>query len=180
MIDGGLAITAAAAEPHRWCAIFAQGGDLMSSLSTNLRIMTIIRWIARIWSILIFARAVVIVVVPDPYLVKPVPLTDWIELGFYGVAILGLLLAWRWEGLGGTIAIVGVVGHAIAFCIFRGVWFVQAIPVLLYGLPGIFFLVNWAMSRDKRELAGPKSNRSAKKLNIPSEVRQRPTKRSTG
>jgi len=82
--------------------------------------VAIIRWIARVWSILIFAIALLIIVVPDPNVVQPVLLTDWIELGFYWVSILGLLLAWRWEGLGGAIAIAGVAGRDVAFRIFKG------------------------------------------------------------
>ena len=144
----------------------------MSSTGVNLRIVTIIRWIARVWSVLIFLVALLIVVAPDPYVVQPVPLTDWIELGFYWVSILGLLLAWRWEGLGGAIALAGIVGHAVAFRIFRGSWFVQAIPVFVLGLPGILFLVCWALSRgrsasrpsgDKREAAGPMTSQPATK-----------------
>ncbi len=69
----------------------------MSILSINPRIVTIIRWMARVWSILIFATALLIIVVPDPNVVQPVPLTDWIELSFYWVSILGLLLAWHWK-----------------------------------------------------------------------------------
>jgi len=148
----------------------------MSSLSVNPRIVTILRWIARVWSILIFLVALLIVVVPDPNVVEPVPLTDWIELGFYGVSILGLLLAWRWEGLGGAIAIAGVVGHDVAFRIIRGYWFHVLVPAALLEfvlvLPGILFLACWALSRgrsasrpsgDKRELAGPMNSRAATK-----------------
>ena len=61
----------------------------------NPRILTIFRWTARIWSSLIFAIVLLVIIVPYPNVVKPVPLTDWIELGFYGLATLGLLLAWR-------------------------------------------------------------------------------------
>jgi len=148
----------------------------MSSLSVNPHIMTIIRWIARVWSILIFVVALLIIVVPDPNVVQPVPLTDWIELSFYGVAILGLLLAWRWEGLGGAIAIAGVAGHDVAFRIIRGYWFLALVPSalleFLFVLPGILFLACWALSRgrsasrpsgDKRELAGPMNSRAATK-----------------
>ena len=109
----------------------------MSNLSVKPRLLTIIRWTARIWSILIFVIALLVIVVPDPNVVEPVPLTDWIMLGFYGASIGGLLLAWRWEGLGGAIAIAGVVSHNVAFRVFRGVWLVQAIPLFLFGLPGI-------------------------------------------
>jgi hypothetical protein len=140
----------------------------MNSLNINPRIVKIIRWIARVWSILIFVIALLIVVVPDPNIVQPVPLTDWIELGFYWVSILGLLLAWRWEGLGGAIAIAGVVGHGVAFRIIRGYWFHILVPAALLefvlALPGILFQVCWALSRGrsasrssggKREAAGP-------------------------
>lgn len=134
----------------------AQGGGPISIPSANPRIVTIIRWIARIWSILLFVLALLIIVAPDPNVVKPVPLTDWIELGFYGVAILGLLIAWRWEGLGGAIAIAGVVGNNVAFGIIRGYWFPGlAIPAFLFVVPGTLFLACWALSRGKREVTGP-------------------------
>ena len=132
----------------------------MSTLSINPRIVTIIRWIARIWSILIFVIALLIVVLPDPNVVQPVPLTDWNELGFYWVSILGLLLAWRWEGLGGTMAIAGVAGHDVAFRIIRGYWFHVLVPSALlefvFVLPGILFIACWALSRSRRSPSGGK------------------------
>ena len=113
--------------------------------------VTILRWVARIWSILVFLFALGVMVAPDPYVVEPVPLGDWIQLGFYGLAVLGLLLAWRWEGLGGAIAIAGVVGSGVAFGISRGYWFPGlAIPALLVAVPGILFLVCWRLSRGRR------------------------------
>jgi hypothetical protein len=135
----------------------------MSSLSVNPRIITIIRWIARIWTIPIFVFALGEILIPDPYAVQPVPLADWISLGFLGVSILGLLLAWRWEGLGGAIAIAGFVGHVVAFGITRGYWWFGALGSLAFilVLPGILFLVCWALSRGKRKLAAPMNSRSA-------------------
>ena len=118
----------------------------MSILSIHPRIVTTIRWVARVWSILIFVVALLIVIAPDPNVVQPVPLTDWIELGFYWVSIIGLLLAWRWESLGGATAIIGIAGHAVAFRIFRGNWFVQTLPIFVLGLPGILFLLCRALS----------------------------------
>ena len=128
----------------------------MSRWSVNPRIVTIIRWIARIWSILIFALAVLVIIIPDPYTVKPVPLADQIAMGLFGVAILGSLIAWRWEGLGGAIAIASVVGDDVFCRITRGggLWSQVLTPasplVFLFGFPGILFLVCWALSRSKR------------------------------
>ncbi|MCJ7667472.1 MAG: hypothetical protein MUP04_04170 [Anaerolineae bacterium] len=126
----------------------------MSRSSVIPRIVTIIRWIARIWSILIFVLALLVIITPDPYVVEPVPLADRILMGFFGVAILGLLIAWRWEGLGGAIAIASAVGHDATFRITRGYWFLKLPPSapleFLFVLPGILFLVCWALSRSKR------------------------------
>lgn len=123
----------------------------MSGSSVNSRMVTILRWFARIWSGLVFVVALLIMVAPDPYVVEPVPLGDRIQLGFYGLAILGLLSAWRWEGLGGAVAIAGVVGSSAAFAIFRGYWFPGLlIPAFLIALPGALFLVCWRLSRGMR------------------------------
>lgn len=136
----------------------------MINKSWNNRVETIIRWVARIWSILIFVFVLLIVVTPDPYLVKPIPLTDWIELGFYGVTTLGLLLAWRWEVIGGAITIAGVLGHEVVFRIIRGYWFPGLVtPTLLFMLPGILFLMCWALLRGKLKSAGPMNSRSKPK-----------------
>ncbi|MBE3038651.1 MAG: hypothetical protein IMZ62_07555 [Chloroflexi bacterium] len=78
---------------------------------------------------------VMVTITPDPYAVKPIPLGDMVELGFYGLALLGLILAWRWEILGGVIVLIGVLGNNNAFGFFRGYWFHSlSIPSLLFGL----------------------------------------------
>jgi hypothetical protein len=82
----------------------------------------ILRWIARIWSLVVLVVALLIVILPDRYAVYPVPLTDWVLLSFYWIAILGLLIAWRWEALGGALAIAAVLGRAVAVYIIRGAW----------------------------------------------------------
>ena len=128
----------------------------MSRWSVNPRIVTIIRWIARIWSILILALAVLVITTPDPYTVQRVPLADQMLMGLFGVAILGSLIAWRWEGLGGAIAIASVVAHDVTTRIIGGggVWSQVLTPasplVFLFGFPGVLFLVSWALSRGKR------------------------------
>jgi len=54
-----------------------------------------IRWIARGWSLLVAGFVVFMILSPDPYATEPVPAEDWLLLGFWGVAVLGLLIAWR-------------------------------------------------------------------------------------
>jgi hypothetical protein len=129
----------------------------MSRWSVIRRIVTIIRWIARIWSILILALAVLVIIAPDPYTVQPVPLAQQMLMGLFGVAVLGSILAWRWEGLGGAIAVASGVAYDVATRDFSGgggVWSEVLTPasplVFVFGFPGILFLVCWALSRGKR------------------------------
>jgi hypothetical protein len=119
----------------------------------------ILRWIARIWSLAVLVVALLIVILPDRYAVYPVPLTDWVLLSFYWIAILGLLIAWRWEALGGTLAITAVLGRSVAFYIIRGVWPFDlsslSILTVVFVLPGILYLVCWRMSRHHKSDALP-------------------------
>jgi hypothetical protein len=45
----------------------------------------------------VFVFALLRIITPDPYATEPVPASDWFLLSLWGVAILGLLIAWRWE-----------------------------------------------------------------------------------
>lgn len=123
----------------------------MTTATTAARIAILTRWIARVWTILLFLILVLIVVVPDPYMVEPVPISEWIELSFYGLAFVGLALAWRWEAPGGIIAITGIACNAMVFRIFRGTWFIQTIPVLVFGLPAVLYLSSWYLTRHKSD-----------------------------
>jgi len=63
------------------------------------RVANIIRWIARIWSILVFLTSILIIFIPTEKSVtasnaNPIAMEDAFLLSLYGVTILGLLLAW--------------------------------------------------------------------------------------
>jgi hypothetical protein len=77
----------------------------MSITSAVPRSVKIIRWIARSWGILLAAFVLLRIFTPDPYATGPVPAEDWFLLSLWGVAVLGLLIAWRWELVGGIITI---------------------------------------------------------------------------
>jgi hypothetical protein len=110
-----------------------------------------LRLLARIWSVVVFALALMLIIAPDPNLVTPVPVTDWILLAtFPGLAIVGLLLAWRWEGLGGGIALTAFIAHLIAFRFFRGLALpapVALVQLLVFVVPGLVFILCWHLSR---------------------------------
>jgi hypothetical protein len=92
----------------------------------------IARWVARIWALLLAAFALLRAITPDPLITEPVPLEDVILLGFWGVAILGLVIGWRWEVLGAGITIGTMVLREVVWVILKGDWIVN-------------FLIVWAL-----------------------------------
>jgi hypothetical protein len=108
----------------------------------------IIRWMARIWSILVFVAALFVIFNPDPYSTEPVPATDWFLLSLWGVAILGLLVAWRWELVGGIITIATMFIRELAWIILRGHWLVNFLIIWLFIVPpAILFLLARGLER---------------------------------
>lgn len=124
------------------------------------------RWIARIWAAVIIAIALLIFIgrasswvitgEPDPYAVEDYPPIENLPPLFALLSALGLGIAWRWEGLGGAIAIlfslvtlpVLLIHWPIAQAFPRylvapyGVWLIIAIP-------GVLFLICWWRSRGR-------------------------------
>jgi hypothetical protein len=120
----------------------------MSTTSTLPRSAKIFRWIARIWSIVVFGVALFIVITPDPYATEPVPAADWFLLSLWGVAILGLVIAWRWELAGGIITIATMSVRELAWVILKNHWLVSFLIVWVFVVPpAILFLIAWRLER---------------------------------
>ena len=120
----------------------------MSNVNAVSRSVKIYRWIARIWSILIFAFTLLRIFIPDPYATEPVPASDWFLLSLWGVAILGLLIAWRWELIGGIVTIATMFAREIIWVILKGDWLVNFLIIWFFVVPpAILFLVAWGLER---------------------------------
>jgi len=75
-----------------------------------------IRWIARIWGTAIITFALLMLIgyawnwvttgKADPYAIEDYPPIENLIPITLGLSVLGLGIAWRWEGLGGVITIV--------------------------------------------------------------------------
>jgi hypothetical protein len=75
-----------------------------------------IRRIARIWSIPIILYALLMFIgytwswvttgVADPYAVEGTTLVDALPPIFLFLSVIGLVIAWRWEGLGGAVSLI--------------------------------------------------------------------------
>jgi len=124
----------------------------MSTANAVPRSVKIIRWIARIWSILVFVVALLEIFTPDPYATEPVPVADWFLLSLWGVAILGLLVAWRWELVGGIITIATMFIRELAWVILKGHWLVNFLIIWLFVVPpAILFLVARGLERKAKK-----------------------------
>jgi hypothetical protein len=123
-----------------------------------------IRWTARIWGSLIVAFTLLFFIgyawnlvttgVADPHAVEDYPPIENLPPLFAFLSVLGLGLAWRWEGLGGGIAVAfslaylpvllihWPIGHDFPRYLMApyGVWVVIAIP-------GVLYLICWWRSR---------------------------------
>jgi hypothetical protein len=102
----------------------------------------ILRWIARIWSILILVSIVMRIFTPDPYATEPVRLEDWFMLSFYVVAVLGIFISWRREKLGAIITIGTLFVREIAWIVIFGRWWVNFLIIWAVLVPPvILFLI---------------------------------------
>jgi hypothetical protein len=116
-----------------------------------------LRWIARIWSIVIIAFVLIMLIgyavnwvktgTADSHAMKDYPaIENMIPLTLI-LSVLGLGIAWRWEGLGGAINISFYLANlAVHFWMIspRPYPYPIAIAILT---PGILFLVCWWISR---------------------------------
>jgi hypothetical protein len=112
------------------------------------RSVKITRWIARIWSLLVFAVALLIIFTPDPYATEPVPVADWFLLSLWGLAILGLLVAWWWELAGGILTVATLFIRELAWVMLKGDWMIDFLIAWLFIVPpAILFLVAGGLER---------------------------------
>jgi hypothetical protein len=136
----------------------------MTNDSDSIDRVTIwIRRIARIWSSPIIICSLIMLTgyawnwltigKADPYAVEGYPLVEALPPILMFLSVLGLGIAWRWEGLGGAIALFFQLSALILLLIQRPItedFFRSAIPYLMLmviTIPGILFLVYWWRSR---------------------------------
>ena len=125
-----------------------------------------IRWIARIWGTLIVAFTLLMLIgyawnwvttgKADPHAVEDYPPIENLPPLFGLLSVLGLGIAWRWEGLGGAITVVFNVAVLPVLLIHwpitrdfprylvapYGTWMIITIP-------GILFLMCWWRSKTR-------------------------------
>jgi hypothetical protein len=120
---------------------------------------------ARVWSLPIIVYALLILVgyawnwvttgVADPYAVEDDPAIEALPPISMFLSVLGLGIAWRWERLGGTIAIVFELAVLSLLLIHTPITRDLPLSTIPYFLsmtiivPGILFLVCWRRSKSE-------------------------------
>jgi predicted ABC-type exoprotein transport system permease subunit len=116
--------------------------------STRVKIL---RWIARAWSLFALALALLIMLSPDPYAVNPIQPREVFMLSLWGLAILGLLLAWRWEQLGALSTILIMPIRELVYILIYREWTVNFL--LIWALvipPAVMYLLAWYRDRKQQ------------------------------
>lgn len=122
-----------------------------SDVNKNLRIDRL-RRIARISSVVLIAFTLFMLVghliTPDPYEVDYDPIENILPVTM-SLSVFALAIAWRWEGVGGTLSLALFVLVIILDWIIRGSFFPLSGLIMFLPLPvtALLFLVCWFRSR---------------------------------
>ena len=113
-----------------------------------------LRLIARILSILIIVFTLIMAVghlvgPDDPYAVDYPPIENLLP-ALMVLSVLGLGIAWRWEGVGGAVNLVFFLATIILDWVIRGEFIPLSgfLPLLGAIIPGILFLIVWSRTRN--------------------------------
>jgi hypothetical protein len=118
----------------------------------------IIRWIARIWSILAVLLAFVLLISTLMENGDEPPSTIfWMLFGLWFAAVLSLLVSWRWEIVGSVLAITALISREMAVFYLSGEFLVGFWMVWLPVLPpAILFILAWREDRKLKEKQMPR------------------------
>ncbi len=137
------------------CYNQSKAGGAMSGEKDN-KIMRVIHWAARIWSALMAGMILLIFIGegihsgfgPMPHLTP----RETVMMIAFVIVFVGLVLAWRWEILGGSLLVLGMAAFYLLDYLFSG-FFPRGPVFLLIASPGVLFLVHGV--REKSVVEGP-------------------------
>jgi hypothetical protein len=112
-----------------------------------------LRLTAKIWSILSIGFVLLIFIGEMINATGPAPtLDEWLGLAFFPMGVvIGLILAWWHEGVGGAVTVLSFVAFYIWELILSGS-LADGPFFLLVAAPGFLFLTTWLQSRRQSEL----------------------------
>lgn len=123
----------------------------MNDVKKRNKVAITIKWIARIWSILslaflllFFGASIFSSIGKETFAFK-----DVFQFVFFPIGLtIGLIIAWKREGLGGIIAIGSIIGFHLQMLVTGGNPDFGLFFELL-AAPGILFILYWILSRKR-------------------------------
>jgi fucose 4-O-acetylase-like acetyltransferase len=117
---------------------------------------TAARWGARVLSVLILLFWGFFIVAhlfgEEQAVPQPLPFSDYIVLTTMGVTLIGLVVAWKWEFVGGAMTLGAIMITALVN------WRVLLFPFVLLPVTAVLFLSSWWMRKPPtRDKAMPRS-----------------------
>jgi hypothetical protein len=125
--------------------------------STRSQIASRIRGVARVWSVFVFLLAIILVIgtrfTPATSPVNA-PFDILIPLSLL-ISMLGLAVAWRWEGWGSLINFAFYLAIVPIYWLLHKAWLPLSILVALSPviLPGVLFSTAWFLDRKEKNNA---------------------------
>ena len=114
----------------------------------------ILRWTARVWSLLAFTLAMVVAISPDPYAVNLITAQEIFMLSLWLIAILGLLIAWRFEKVGALITIIIMPVRELLYFLFYREWTINFLLIWAVVIPpAVMYLIAWSKDRKNHSSA---------------------------
>jgi hypothetical protein len=126
-----------------------RGQNQMNELKNKNRIVIVIRWVARILGGVGVALMMLFVIAhlfsPEGY--GSPAFGEAVGLFFFPFGVcLGLIIAWKWEGLGGLVAVGSIIGFHLTMLAVGGSLDINAF-IDGFAVPGLLFLIAWFLSR---------------------------------
>jgi len=114
----------------------------------------IIRWIARIWSILVLIFAIALLITQLFADSDETPTTlYWVLFGLWFTAVLGLVAGWRWEIAGSVIAITALISREMAVFYLSGEFLVGFWMVWLPIIPpAVLYILAWREENKRKKV----------------------------
>ena len=145
---------------------YNRNGEWMITMETGRpnKTMRWIRWVARIWSVPIILYTLIMLIgygwswvttgVADPYAVEDVSFFEMLPLIFMIIGVVGLGIAWRWEGSGGLITIISGLITVLLLTIQGSLsgdfarLMIPSLMSLVVAIPGVLFLVCYYKAKE--------------------------------
>ena len=122
-----------------------------TGMASSSRLPRLVHWAARITSLLLLGLVVVIVIGQGgpPNVFRQPPSVE-LEFAAMGLMLLGLMVGWVREGLGGLLVLLGLAAFNTVELAVNGRPALGAFP--LFAVPGVLFLMSALLRRNRNSL----------------------------